>query len=89
LQQTKKDLLAFHDPEPRFTQAITFNHCLGNEFTARLIKSAIDSGLCGYDYLQLDPILASFRQSPEYSAVLAQAKQCRDRFLAERDQPAQ
>jgi tetratricopeptide (TPR) repeat protein len=77
LQQTKKDLLAFHDPEPRFTQAITFNHCLGNEFTARLIKSAID------------PILASFRQSPEYSAVLAQAKQCRDRFLAERDQPAQ
>jgi serine/threonine protein kinase/tetratricopeptide (TPR) repeat protein len=88
LQRTKKDLFAFHDPEPRFTQAITFNHCLGNEFTARLIKSAIDSGLCGYDYLQLDPILASFRQSPEYSAVLAQSKQCRDRFLAERDQPA-
>jgi len=88
LQQTKKDLFAFHDPEPRFTQAITFNHCLGNEFTARLLKSAIESGFCGYDYLQLDPILASFRQSPEYSAVLAQAKQCSDRFLAERDQPA-
>ena len=88
LQQTKKDLFSFHDPEPRFTQAITFNHCLGNEFTARLIKSAIESGFCGYDYLQLDPILASFRQSPEYSAVLAQAKQCSDRFLAERDQPA-
>ncbi len=88
LQQTKKDLFAFHDPEPRFTQAITFNHCLGNEFTARLIKSAIDSGFCGYDYVRLDPILASFRQSPVYSAVLTQAKRCRDRFLAERDQPA-
>jgi serine/threonine protein kinase/tetratricopeptide (TPR) repeat protein len=88
LQQTKKDLFTFHDPEPRFTEAITFNQCLGNEFTARLIKSAIDSGFCGYDYLQLDPTLASFRQSPEYSAVLNQAKQCRDRFLAERDQPA-
>ncbi len=87
-QQTKEELFAFHDPEPRFTHAIAFNHCLGNEFTARLIKSAIDSGFCGYDYLQLDPILASFRQSPEYSAVLAQAKQCRDRFLAERGQPA-
>jgi eukaryotic-like serine/threonine-protein kinase len=88
LQQTKKDLFAFHDPEPRFTEAITFNQCLGNEFTARLIKSAIDSGFCGYDYLQLDPLLASFRLSPEYSAVLNQAKQCRDRFLAEREQPA-
>jgi serine/threonine protein kinase/tetratricopeptide (TPR) repeat protein len=87
-QQTKKDLFAFHDPEPRFTQAITFNQCLGNEFTARLIKSAIDSGFCGYDYLQLDSMLASFRQSPEYSAVLNQSKQCRDRFLTERDQPA-
>jgi eukaryotic-like serine/threonine-protein kinase len=87
LQLTKKDLFAYRDPEPRFTQAITFDHCLGNEFTARLINSAIDSGFCGYDYLQRDPMLASFRQSAEYSSVLNQAKQCRDRFLADREQP--
>jgi hypothetical protein len=28
-----------------------------------------------------------FRKSPEYPAVLAQARQCRDRFWAERNQP--
>jgi hypothetical protein len=37
--------------------------------------------------LQSDPLLAEFRKSPEYSAVLAQAKQCQDQFLAQRDQP--
>ena len=65
-----------------------FAACLGNDFAARLMKSAIDGGFCGYDYLQQDPMLANFRKtSPDYTALLAQGKQCRDRFLAERDKP--
>jgi TolB-like protein/predicted Ser/Thr protein kinase len=87
LEQAEKELFAYHDPEPRYSQAIIFNRCLGNAFTARLVKSAIEGGFCGYDSLQLDPMLAAFRKSPEYPALLAQAKQCRDRFLAERDHP--
>ena len=35
---------------------------------------------------KLDQLLAEFRKSSEYHAVLARAKQCKDRFLAERDQ---
>jgi serine/threonine protein kinase len=84
--QLEKDITVFRDPEPRFSQAGLFNHCLGNEFTARVAKTAIDSGYCGYDYLQLDPLLAEFRKSPEYPPLLGLAKQCRDRFLAEREQ---
>jgi len=87
LAQAQKDLFAYRDPEPKYSQAALLNVCLGNDFTARLLKSAIDGGFCAYDYLQVDTILAEFRKSPEYPAVLAQAKQCRDRFLAERDQP--
>jgi tetratricopeptide (TPR) repeat protein len=87
LEQAEKEIFAYHDPEPRYSQAVTFNPCLGNAFTARLMKSAIQGGFCGYDSLQLDPMLAGFRKSPEYPALLAQAKQCRDRFLAERDHP--
>jgi eukaryotic-like serine/threonine-protein kinase len=86
LDQFQKELSVFPDPEPRYTQSGLFNHCLGNDFTARMVKSAIDSGFCAYDYLQLDPAMAAFRKSAEYPALLAQAKQCRDRFLAERDQ---
>jgi TolB-like protein len=87
LQQAEKELFAYRDPEPKYSQAGVFNHCLGNEFTARLVKSAIEGGFCAYDYLQMDPLMAGFRKSPQFAAVLAEAKQCRDRFLEERDKP--
>lgn len=87
LQQAEKEIFAYRDPEPKFSQAGSFNHCSGNAFTARLMRSAIEGGFCGYDQLQLDPMLRGFRQSEEYPALLARAKQCQDRFIAERDQP--
>jgi hypothetical protein len=87
LEKFEKEIFAYRDPEPRFSQAGLFNPCLGNTFTARLMKSSIEGGFCAYDNLQLDPILTSFRKAPEYPAVLAQAKQCQNRFLAERDHP--
>jgi Predicted integral membrane protein len=87
LQPAEKEIFAYRDPEPRFSQAALLNPCLGNEFTGRLVRSALAGGYCAYDYLQLDPPLAAFRKTPDYPVVLAQAKQCRDRFLAERDRP--
>ena len=36
---------------------------------------------------RLDPMMKEFRKSAQYPAVLAEAKQCQDRFLAERDRP--
>jgi hypothetical protein len=87
LEQFEKDIFAYRDPEPRFGQAVLFNSCMGNAFTARLIKSAIEGGFCAYESLQRDPILAAFRKAPEYSTLLVQAKQCQDRFLAERNRP--
>jgi serine/threonine protein kinase len=89
LAAAEKDVLTFHDPEPRYATAVHFNVCRGNAFTARLMKSAIAGGFCAYENLQLEPLLAGFRKSPEYPEVLAQAKQCRDQFLANRDRPQQ
>jgi TolB-like protein/predicted Ser/Thr protein kinase len=87
LEQFEKDIFAYRDPEPKYGQATLFNACMGNAFTARLIKSAIEGGFCAYEPLQSDPMLAAFRKAPEYPALLAQAKQCQDRFLAERNRP--
>jgi len=87
LEAVEKETLAFHDPEPRYGVGGNYNYCLGNAFTARMLKSAINGGFCAYEGLQLDPLFANFRKSPEYPPVLAQAKQCQDRFLAERDHP--
>jgi len=85
--QAEKDVLGFHDPEPRAATAVHYNHCRGNAFSARLLKSAMASGYCAYENVQTDPLLAGFRKSPEYPEVLAQAKQCQDHFLANRDRP--
>jgi eukaryotic-like serine/threonine-protein kinase len=87
LEEAAKMVSTFQDPEPKYTQAGLFSACLGNDFTARLLKSAIAGGYCAYDYLQVDPMMKEFRKSPQYPAVLAEAKQCQDRFLAERDRP--
>src|SRR5262249_23636478 len=51
LQQAAKEFSTFRDPEPRYVHAGLFNHCLGNDFTARLVESAIQGGFCSYDYL--------------------------------------
>ncbi|MFY9843100.1 MAG: protein kinase [Terriglobales bacterium] len=87
LEEAANMVSNFQDPEPKYTQAGLFSACLGNDFTARLVKSAIEGGFCVYDYLQVDPMMKEFRKSPQYPAVLAEAKQCQDRFLAERDRP--
>ena len=85
--EAEKDALAFHDPEPKYGSAVNYSACRGSAFTARLLKSAIAGGFCAYENLQSESLLAEFRKSPEYPAVLAQAKQCQDQFLANRDRP--
>jgi len=87
LAETAKEIFTYKDPEPRYSSAILYNACLGNEFTARMLKSAIEGGYCAYDYLQMDPLAAQFRKSPDYPPLLALAKKCQDKFLAERDHP--
>lgn len=87
LARFEKEIFAYRDPEPKFNQGAIFNSCLGSAFTARLLKSSIEGGFCAYENLRFDPTLSAFRKAPEYPALLAQAKQCQDRFLAERDRP--
>src|SRR5579864_2904812 len=36
LDQVEKDVLAFKDPEPRFSTGVQYNACRGNAFSARL-----------------------------------------------------
>ena len=86
VQDAVKKTLSYHDPEPRYGQASIMSPCLGSEIIARLVESAVESGYCSYDYLQMDPLMANFRKSSEYPAVLAKAKECRDRFVAQRMQ---
>jgi tetratricopeptide (TPR) repeat protein len=84
VEKATAEILAHRDPEPRYNNAVTYNSCMGDEFTARMLRAAIAGGFCSYDYMQTDPGLSSFRKSAEYAPVLAEGKQCQDKFLAER-----
>jgi eukaryotic-like serine/threonine-protein kinase len=79
-------LLGNPDSESRFFFAGDVTFCGEKEFALRLLKSSIDGHYCAYTALQKDPILAPIRNVPEYSELLAAAKQCRDNFVAQRAQ---
>ncbi len=76
------------DPENRFLGAADLAFCGEKDSALRLLKSAIDGHYCAYTALQKYPLLASLRDAPEYSQLLAAAKQCRDTFVARREQLA-
>jgi eukaryotic-like serine/threonine-protein kinase len=75
------------DPENRYLAATDMAYCGEKESAVRLLKSAIEGKYCAYEALQKDPLLSSIRSMPEYPPLLSEAKQCRDTFLAERNQP--
>jgi hypothetical protein len=78
--------LADPDPEVRYVIASKFLNCGQKDTAVQLIKSAIAEHFCAYTGLQNDSILAKLRGTPEFSELLADAKKCRDDFMAQRSQ---
>jgi len=86
MDKLKKDLPAMSDPEPRYAQALTFNHCLGNDFSIPVMRSTVKDGFCAYEQLEEDSkTLPNLRKSPDFPALMTEAKACRDNFLANRN----
>jgi serine/threonine protein kinase/TolB-like protein len=73
------------DSENRYFFASDMALCGQPEPALRGLKAAIEKNYCAYQALQKDPALASLRSSPEYQQLLNEAKQCQDKFLAERN----
>jgi TolB-like protein/tetratricopeptide (TPR) repeat protein len=80
--------LAGVDPEPRYVFGSLLSYCRQKDAALRLLKSAIEHNYCAYQTLQSDPLLGKLRGTAEFAEVLSAAKDCRDRFLRER-QPSQ
>ena len=85
VQETETALLADFDAEPRYLVGTTLAYCGQKDAALRLLKSAIEQNYCAYSALQKDPLLANLRGTPEFSGLLSEAKQCQNRFLAQRD----
>jgi eukaryotic-like serine/threonine-protein kinase len=88
MDKVKKDLPAMSDPEPRYSQAVSFNHCLGNDFSIPVIRGAVKDGFCSYEFIENDSkLLDNLKNSPDFPALMTEAKACRDNFLSNRDKP--
>ncbi len=78
--------LAGVDAEPRYFVGALLSYCGQKDAAVRLLRSAIEQNYCAYIALQSDPLLAKLRGTPEFGELLSAAKECQNRFLAQRDQ---
>jgi len=76
------------DPEPRYIVAADLLFCGQKDGAMQLLKSAIAGRFCAYTGLQNDSVWAKLRGTPEFTELLAAAKQCRDDFISERSKTA-
>jgi hypothetical protein len=74
------------DVEPRYSVGALLSYCGQKDAALRLLRSAVAQNYCAYTALQTDPLLVKLRGTPEFSELLSGAKQCQNRFLAQRDQ---
>jgi serine/threonine protein kinase len=85
-QKIEAAALAGVDAEPRFWVGALLSYCGQKDAAVRMLRSAIQQNYCAYTALKSDPLLVKFRGTPEFSELLSAAKQCQNRFLAQRDQ---
>ena len=78
-------LMADADSEPEYAVAPDILLCGQKELALKMVKNSIDRHFCPYVGLQKDPAWAKLRATPEFSELIAAAKQCRDEFMAQRD----
>ena len=76
-------LLGQLDPEFHYYHGSLLSWCGEQETATALIRSAIQANYCSYTALQSDPALAKLRATPEFAALLNEAKQCQDKFTAQ------
>jgi TolB-like protein/tetratricopeptide (TPR) repeat protein len=85
-QKVEAAALAGVDVEPRYSVGALLAYCGQKAAALRLLRKAVEQNYCAYTALQTDPLLVSLRGTPEFRELLSSAKQCQNRFLAERSQ---
>ncbi|HXW89419.1 MAG TPA: protein kinase [Terriglobales bacterium] len=83
-REMEPSLASNPDPENRYLSASDMAFCGEKDIALRLLKSAIEGHYCAYEALQKDSLLASIRNTSEYSQLLSTAKQCQDEVLSAR-----
>ena len=78
-------LAADPDPEVSYVVASDILFCGQKDVAMKVLKRSVDGGFCAYAGLQNDSLWKPLRGTAEWNDLLAEAKTCRDRFMADRD----
>ena len=84
-RQTEAASVAEGDAEGFYLAGTMLSYCGQKDATMRLLRRAIGQNYCAPDALRTDPLLVNLRRSPEFNGLLSAAKECQNRFLAQRD----
>jgi serine/threonine protein kinase/tetratricopeptide (TPR) repeat protein len=82
--KTQAALLGIRDPELLYYQGSLMAFCGNHDLAVRMIASAIQRNYCAYSALELDPLLASLRGTPEFRHLREAATKCQQDFLVAR-----
>jgi hypothetical protein len=82
--KTQAALLGIRDPELVYYQGSLMAFCGNRELAIRMIAEAIHRNYCSYSALELDPLLASLRDSTEFQRLRNAATKCQQDFLVAR-----
>jgi hypothetical protein len=74
------------DPELNYFSAAHLAYAGQPEAALQMLRAAITGGYCAYPGIESDPLLAGIRSNAGFEEVRALARQCREQFLAERNQ---
>jgi DNA-binding winged helix-turn-helix (wHTH) protein/TolB-like protein/Tfp pilus assembly protein PilF len=85
-KQTRSEIMADHDPGPKFLLAAWDSFCGQPEFAFRELRRAIEQNYCAYPQMETDPLLAKVRGMPEFAEIRSLGIACQQRFLEHRKQ---
>ncbi|HYN16162.1 MAG TPA: protein kinase [Terriglobales bacterium] len=82
--KTQAALLGIRDPELLYYQGSLMAFCGHRDLAVRMISEAIQHNYCAYSALEVDPLLASLRDIPEFRRLRDAATKCQQDFLVAR-----
>ena len=80
-------LLPERDPELKYIQGSIMAYCGQPTVGMKFLRRAVEQNYCAYTALQIDPLLRQIRGTPGFDQILAESKQCQDKFMASRQRP--
>jgi TolB-like protein len=77
--------LAQRDSEQKFWSAGWIGYVGAREAALQLVRRAVEQNYCGALDAEKDPLYANLRSSPEFTQIMNQARQCREKFREHRN----